>query len=58
MYFGRAPCFTVRGAVHELPDIIYNIPDGLGFQWDIFLLETGAASILYAPFFTLSARGR
>ena len=30
----------------------------LGFQWDIFLLETGAASILYAPFFTLSARGQ
>ena len=25
----------------------------LGFQWDIFLLETGAASILYAPFFTI-----
>ena len=30
----------------------------LGFQWDIFLLETGAASILYAPFFTISARGQ
>lgn len=30
----------------------------LGFQWDIFLLETGFATILYAPVFTVSARGQ
>ena len=30
----------------------------LSFQWDILLLETGFAAILYAPFFTLSARGQ
>ena len=27
----------------------------LSFQWDLFLLETGAAAILYAPWLSLSA---
>ena len=29
----------------------------LGFQWDIFLLETGFWTVLYAPWCSLSARG-
>ena len=29
----------------------------LGFQWDIFLLETGASLVLYAPWGGMSARG-
>ncbi|KAH8057189.1 hypothetical protein JL722_6832 [Aureococcus anophagefferens] len=29
----------------------------LGFQWDIFLLETGFWTALYAPWWSLSARG-
>ncbi|CAE8592870.1 unnamed protein product, partial [Polarella glacialis] len=28
----------------------------LGFQWDIFLLETGALTVLYCPLFGLSVR--
>ena len=30
-------------------------PTFLSFQWDIFILETGAATILYAPWWSVSA---
>ena len=29
----------------------------LSFQWDIFLLETGATAVLYAPWWSIHARG-